>query len=169
MGVWLNGFWTIFAVAASTAATAGVLFSVTKYLINDHNSTARRNEFKTKAKLMNQVLKSVSTEFAHFKLKIFGDIDDSLSTHSGSTMVLTEKSILELEEGLIRLLERLDSLNVHAFQSEITGLYGSENQIESLQKLTLSIIIKKKALITDIQKGMKEVDLIKSFGFNKMK
>jgi hypothetical protein len=168
MGVWLNGFWTIIAVAASTAATAGVLFKMTKYLMNDHDNTAKRNELKTKAKSIKQILKSVYSEFAHYKLKLGGDnLDDSLSTHSGSTMVLTEKSFLELEEGLIRLLERLDSLNVQTFSSEISALAGSEQQIDSLRKLASTIIINKKDLIKDIQMGMKELDLIKSAGLNK--
>ena len=165
MGVWLNGFWTMLAVAASTAATAGVLFSVAKYLIDDHHSTAKRNEFKKNAKSMKQQLKSVHNEFSHYKLKIGGDnLDDSSSTHSGSTLVLTEKSILELEEGLIRLLERLDSLNVLSFQSQISSIDGSQKQIESLQALASPIILKKKSLVIDIQKGMRELDLIKTNG-----
>lgn len=161
MGVLMNGFWTILAVACSTAATAGVLFSLTKYLINDHHLTAKRNEFKVKAKSFKQILKSISNEYLYYKHKIGGEsVDETLSSHSGSTAVLSEKSILEMEEGLIRLLERLDSLKLQTFHSQISLLEDqTEKQIEILLGTSAAIITEKKCLVDNIQKTIKDLDL----------
>lgn len=166
MGLMINTGYLI-ALGLVTAGSAGVIYAITKYLLRDHHSTILKNDFKKNCFKIKHNLRMIEKEHQAVKKRIASSIsaisrdigdDDSSSVNSTQTMVLTTKKILELEEALTRLLERLDSLPCRGLALDLTTpsfLQIDTIQLQPLSDIANSLIEDKKKLIIAIQSTSK--------------
>jgi tetrahydrodipicolinate N-succinyltransferase len=131
----LNWGLTIAIAAACTVATSAVVIYTTQYLIRDHHTTLKKNQFKNKIKHQKSLLKSIEKE-----KEILPE------------PVLNEKSLLELDERLLQLLERLDTINVKP-ETDV-----DKKTFQWMNEHCLSLQTRKRELILQIQQAHQTID-----------
>ena len=103
----------------------------------------------------------IQADFNNCKMSFEPEVVDAGSTAddvSGSTVVITEKLVLETEEKLLRLLERLDGIQCGAMANDLKSLQGSKQQLEKLEHGLEGLVVMKKALVERIQTFFKQLD-----------
>ena len=171
---------TVLAGLACTAATGAAIYYASFWLIRDHNNRAKITSFRRSLKNARSKLKYIHCEYQIIQTQLFkyglepltksgsslleksferegGDdmSDDTASVNSASTASLSEKKILEYEELLTRLLERIDSVQPRTLWEEyaMNSLLPALNSKEftQLQTMTSNLVASKKKLIFAIQ------------------
>jgi hypothetical protein len=130
----LNWSLTLAIAAACTVATSAVVLYTTQYLIRDHHNTLKRNQFKRMIREAKHELKSIEKEKELLP-----------------PLCLEEKSLLVLDERLLRLLERLDAIVV-------TPTGQDKKTLEWMNGHCLSIQTRKRELILEVQQAHELID-----------
>ncbi|KAI8897520.1 hypothetical protein BC833DRAFT_593425 [Globomyces pollinis-pini] len=141
---WINTVATIAIATVCTVATSALVLYTTQYLINDHHATVLKNSFKNKAKRLKGALRAAEVDYRDILSKDINEADK-----------LTIKKKLEIEELLIRILERLDELQPKSLlESTSTNEHFrslDQNAIKLMQTQINQLSVVKKSLIDDIQ------------------
>ena len=154
---------TISLSVACTLATSTAIYYASKYLIREHHNVVKKNEYRTNVRKMKKILNSAKQEFSLIqaqikpssqdsKEKLARDsepVDDNASVTSSSTLVLSSKKVLELEEYLTRILERIDTIKPKSSFDDVLP-FLSPSEITQFESTTNSIIVSKKKLIHSI-------------------
>ena len=172
---------TVLAGLACTAATGAAIYWCSHWLLDEHNSRAKAHAFRASMKAGKQRLKSIQSEYQLIKSQLIkngleptqklssqsrqkqlsesdtgsSSADETASVNSSSTVAISEKKVLEFEEVLTRLLERIDTVKPRTNWSdcEMDKVLPKldTKEAEYLRSIATNLVLSKKKLILSIE------------------